>query len=106
MMNELDKNGQHDLFEQVEIPLSRVLADMEICGFEVDTKAIKEYGDVLSLQAQELQREIYELCGCEFNINSPKQLGEVLFNRLGLKGGKKTKTGYSTSAEVMEFLAK
>lgn len=106
MMNELDKNGQHDLFAQVEIPLSKVLADMEICGFEVDTDAIKKYGDILSLKAQELQKEIYELCGCEFNINSPKQLGEVLFNRLGLKGGKKTKTGYSTSAEVMESLAR
>ncbi len=96
--------GQLKLLNEIELPLARVLADMEQIGFAVDADAIAAYGDKLELKVNTLRDEIYELVGYEFNLNSPKQLGEALFERLGLPSGKKTKSGYSTSAEVLEGL--
>ncbi len=96
--------GQDSLLRDIELPLARVLADMEKVGFAVDAEAIAAYGDKLEIEVNTLRDEIYELVGCEFNLNSPKQLGEALFERLGLPSGKKTKSGYSTSAEVLEGL--
>ncbi len=95
---------QSDLLERMEIPLSRVLAEMELEGFGVDAQGIREYGETLEKEIQAMQEEIYQLVGYSFNIQSPKQLGEALFVKLGLPHGKKTKTGYSTNAEVLESL--
>lgn len=92
------------LCDDIEMPLLFVLHGMEREGMRVDTAGLKDYGDRLAVRISELESEIYSNAGCEFNINSPKQLGEILFDRLQLKGGKKTKTGYSTSAEVLEKL--
>lgn len=103
-MLEIDKNAQRDLLEKIEMPLARVLAHMESIGFYVDQKGIAQFGKELESQIQHLQTEIYRLVGYEFNINSPKQLGEALFVKLGLHTGKKTKSGYSTNAEVLEGL--
>ncbi|MBQ9980755.1 MAG: DNA polymerase I [Oscillospiraceae bacterium] len=100
----LENLGMHDLFYDVELPLCAVLADMERTGCLVDKKALAEYGENLSAGIEELQRKIYDHAGEQFNINSPKQLGEILFEKLGLPSGKKTKTGYSTNAEVLEKL--
>ena len=100
----IDENGQHELLENIEIPLALVLGEMEESGFLVDREAIKTYGEVLSEQVDALQKEIYEDVGYEFNINSPVQLGEALFVKLGLPHGKKTKKGYSTNADVLEGL--
>jgi len=102
--NLLREQGQWALYTEVELPLACVLAQMELHGFAVDAARIAAYGDELGERLDELTREIIELAGGEFNLNSPKQLGEVLFERLGLKPPKKTKTGYSTSAEVLEEL--
>lgn len=101
----IEKNGQHELYYDIELPLIKVLADMQIEGMLVDKGELERYGRVLKEHIDELEKTIYSLAGVEFNINSPKQLGEVLFDRLGLKGGKKTKTGYSTKADVLEKLA-
>ncbi len=92
------------LLYEIEMPLAAVLADTELCGFAVDGAGLAEYGKALTATAAELAERIYFLAGGEFNINSPKQLGEVLFERLSLPHGKKTKTGYSTNAEVLEKL--
>ena len=100
----IKENGQENLLFNIEQPLSRVLADMETIGFEVDKKGLENYGEELSLQLKETEAEIYKLAGCEFNINSPKQLGTVLFEKMGLPKGKKTKSGYSTSAQTLEKL--
>ncbi|WP_417076947.1 DNA polymerase I [Hominenteromicrobium sp.] len=100
----IDENGQHELLENIEIPLALVLGEMEESGFLVDREAIKTYGEALSEQVDALQKEIYEDVGYEFNINSPVQLGEALFVKLGLPHGKKTKKGYSTNADVLEGL--
>ena len=89
---------------EIEIPLADVLAKMENIGFEVDREGIKSYGEVLSAQLKSLETAIYESAGKEFNINSPKQLGIVLFEDLQLPCKKKTKSGYSTSADVLESL--
>ncbi len=94
-----------DLYDNVELPLAFVLAEMEIVGFYVDGDKLRSFGAELSDQLVALTSEIYELAGVEFNINSPKQLGEVLFEKLNLPAQKKTKTGYSTSADVLEKLA-
>ncbi|MBX6351942.1 MAG: DNA polymerase I [Thermoflavifilum sp.] len=94
-----------DLFTRVEMPLAFVLARMEILGFYVNADRLREIGHELEAQLEQLTREIYDLAGTEFNINSPKQLGEILFDKLGLPAQKKTKTGYSTSADVLEKLA-
>ena len=93
-----------DLYETAELPLCRVLAEMEIVGCRVDAKALAAFGDLLAARSAELERQIYDLAGEEFNINSPKQLGEILFGKLGLPHGKKTKTGWSTNADVLEKL--
>lgn len=104
LMNELNNNEQLDLFENVEIPLITVLAFMEYTGFYVDKEALKKYGVELEGRIAGLITNIYNLAGHEFNINSPKQLGQVLFDELKLPVIKKTKTGYSTNAEVLEKL--
>ncbi len=96
--------GQVSLLCNIEIPLARVLASMERIGFLVDTAAIRAFGVTLDGDIARLESEIHALAGDKFNINSPKQLGEILFERLGLPSGKKTKTGYSTNAEVLESL--
>ena len=93
------------LFSEVEMPLTRVLHDMEMEGIRADPKALQDYGDALVERIRELERSIHEKAGEEFNINSPKQLGEILFGKMKLPGGKKTKTGYSTAADVLEKLA-
>lgn len=104
LLSEIKANEQEDLLLDVEIPLANVLAKMENIGFDVDEQGIKDYGEMLSAQIQSLETSIYESAGCEFNINSPKQLGKVLFEELKLPCKKKTKSGYSTNAEVLESL--
>lgn len=101
---ELERQGMHDLYYTIELPLTRVLAGMETAGFRVDTGGLRAYGAELSARVAALQAEIYDLVGYEFNLNSPKQLGEALFVKLGLPAKKKTKSGYSTGAEVLEEL--
>ena len=96
--------GMDALYYSAELPLCRVLADMERVGFLVDRRALSEFGESLSDQISALQQSIWSLAGHEFNINSPKQLGEVLFDELMLPSGKKTKTGWSTNADVLEKL--
>ena len=100
----LRERGQWELFEMAELPLCRVLAEMERTGCRVDAKALSTFGELLSARAGALETKIYELADGPFNINSPKQLGEVLFGKLGLPHGKKTKTGWSTNADVLEKL--
>ncbi len=101
---ELEKNGQTALYQNIELPLCAVLAEMEQVGVRVDKKALEDFGAWLQGNIDRLQQTIYDLAGQEFNINSPKQLGEVLFDKLMLPVPKKTKTGYSTNAEVLEKL--
>lgn len=93
------------LLYNIEQPLAAVLSDIERRGFKIDPAGLLHFSDALGHAADELRAQIYALAGCEFNINSPKQLGEVLFERLKLPGGKKTKSGYSTAAEILEKLA-
>ena len=100
----LKEREQWELFETAELPLCRVLAEMELAGCRVDKGALASFGEMLSQRAAALEREIYDLAGESFNINSPKQLGEILFGKLGLPHGKKTKTGWSTNADVLEKL--
>ncbi len=102
---QINENGQDMLLHEIEIPLASVLAGMENEGFLVDRKGIEDFGEEMSERIDSLTKEIYEKAGCEFNINSPKQLGTVLFETLGLPCKKKTKSGYSTNAEVLEELA-
>ena len=102
---EIERNGQTALLQDIEIPLAYVLADMERAGFAADADALSEFEKRLSARVDEITSEIYSLAGEEFNINSPKQIGAVLFEKMKLPGGKKTKTGYSTNAEVLESLA-
>lgn len=92
------------LYREVELPLCRVLAEMETAGFPVDREALAEFGETLQRAVGTMEQEIYREAGETFNINSPKQLGTILFEKLGLPHGKKTKTGWSTSAEVLERL--
>ena len=94
-----------ELYENIEKPLVYALKEMENNGILVDREALIAYGDMLKEKISVVEKEVYELAGTQFNINSPKQLGEVLFGQMGLPGGKKTKTGYSTSADVLEKLA-
>ena len=99
----IEEREQHSLLFDIEMPLARVLADMEIAGFRVDIDGLNNYGDQLGQLEKESEERIYCYAGKEFNVNSPKQLGEVLFDDLMLPNpGKKTKTGYSTNAEVLE----
>ncbi|MBR2045425.1 MAG: DNA polymerase I [Agathobacter sp.] len=101
----LKEQGMDKLFYEVEMPLVFVLYDMEREGICMDAAALKEYGTKLEGSIVELEKKIHEAAGEDFNINSPKQLGVILFEKLGLPNGKKTKTGYSTSADVLEKLA-
>ncbi len=96
--------GGENLLYNIEMPLSRVLYSMEKTGFCVDVEGLDNYGEKLSSLENDLKERIYYHAGCEFNVNSPKQLGEVLFERMMLPAGKKTKSGYSTNAEVLEKL--
>jgi DNA polymerase I len=102
---ELAANEMLPLFHELEMPLSRILADMEKQGIAVNAEDLKELGREFEEQIEKLVHEIYEIAGTEFNLNSPKQLGEILFVKLELPVIKKTKTGYSTDAEVLEKLA-
>ena len=99
----LEERQVEALYFDVEHPLCRVLAEMELAGFQVDAGMLRSFGETLTAAIETLEQRIYSYAG-QFNINSPKQLGEVLFERLGLPSYKKTKTGYSTSAEVLEKL--
>ena len=101
----LEKEGMTSLYREIERPLSYVLYDMERIGVRIRPEALSEYSAQLGKQADALAARIYEACGEEFNIASPKQLGVILFEKLGMPGGKKTKTGYSTAAGVLEKLA-
>lgn len=101
----LGETGMEELFRKIEMPLVFTLADMEKEGIRVSGEALREYAEKLSVQIGALETSIYEKAGEEFNINSPKQLGVILFEKLQLPNGKKTKTGYSTAAEVLERLA-
>ncbi|CAN7658706.1 DNA polymerase I [Paenibacillus sp. LjRoot153] len=105
LRDELEKSEMHQLFYELELPLSGVLAEMEMRGIAVDAEGLKTLGVELGKQLDTIMSSIYKLAGVEFNINSPKQLGEILFEKLGLPASKKTKTGYSTDAEVLERLA-
>jgi DNA polymerase I len=105
MLKELKENEQYELFTELEMPLSFILADMEYQGVKVDLNRLNNMGAEISEQLSVIEKNIYELAGTEFNINSPKQLGSILFEKLNLPVIKKTKTGYSTSADVLEQLA-
>lgn len=100
----LTEFGMDKLYYGIELPLCRVLAEMEHTGFCIDKKALCDFGDMLSVKITGLEKMIFELAGEPFNINSPKQLGTILFDKLMLPAPKKTKTGYSTNIEVLEFL--
>ena len=102
---EISRKGLDYVFSEIELPLCKVLASMECSGIHVDRTNLMGFGKELKAKISALETEIYQLAGEEFNINSPKQLGVILFEKLGLPGGKKTKTGYSTNAEVLDKLA-
>lgn len=104
LMGALKKQKMDGLYEEIELPTIFALADMQKRGIRVEKEALKEYGDQLVDKIADLEQSIYAEAGEVFNINSPKQLGVVLFEHMGLKGGKKTKTGYSTSVDVLEKL--
>ena len=101
----LKQADMEKLFAEIEMPLTRVLHDMEMEGIRANPQALKDYGDALVERIGELEKSIHEKAGEAFNINSPKRLGEILFGKMKLPGGKKTKTGYSTAADVLEKLA-
>ncbi len=101
----ISERGQEKLYYEIELPLAYVLSDMETIGFKVDKAALSEFGEMLASTIDILTKNIYDLAGGEFNINSPKQLGEVLFEKLGLPVIRKTKTGYSTDADVLDKLS-
>ena len=104
LQKQLADSDQEQIYYKIELPLARVLAQMERSGFKVDIPGLREYGDELLEAQKNAESEIYTLAGGEFNIASPKQLGTVLFEKLGLPALKKTKSGYSTSADVLEKL--
>lgn len=100
----IEANSQHELYYDIELPLIEVLASMQLIGFTLDSDELRRFGEMLSEKLSLLESSIYSMAGEEFNINSPKQLGVILFERLQLPGGKRTKSGYSTRAEVLEKL--
>ncbi len=100
----LEELGMHELYYRIELPLCPVLAEMEQAGFLADRKALYDFGQELTVGIAEIQERIWELAGCQFNPNSPKQLGDILFERLGLPGGKRYARGWSTNADVLERL--
>jgi DNA polymerase-1 len=102
---ELKERGKTELYNSIELPLVKLLADMELRGIGLNSKMLEDFGLVLGADLEKIKGEIYELCGEEFNINSTKQLQEILFEKRGLKPTKKTKTGYSTNVQVLEILA-
>lgn len=103
---EVNENNQSTLLKNIELPLARVLASMEREGFSIDKEGLIAYGDKIGASLEESLKNVYDLAGCEFNLNSPKQLSDVLFSedKLNLPHGKKTKSGYSTNADVLESL--
>ena len=105
VLKRLDEEGMKSLYLDVEMPLTAVLASMENEGILTSRDELVRYSEMLGARVDELTQEIYEEAGEEFNINSPKQLGAILFEKMKLPGGKKTKTGYSTAADVLEKLA-
>ena len=106
IVEEINKNGAKYLFEEIEMPLCKVLADMEITGIKTDTKYLEEMGKEITDKIDSLSKEIYELAGCEFNISSPKQLADVLFVKMQLPYPKKVKDGsYSTSKDILDKIA-
>ena len=104
MNDKIEQFGMRKLYYEIELPLERVLAEMENAGCAVAPEELRTFGERLETRIRDLVDGIYQDAGAEFNINSPRQLGEVLFERIGLPAPKKTKTGYSTSAEVLERL--
>lgn len=104
LKEEIAQNNMEELFYQIEMPLVFTLYDMERRGIGIHPLELKAYGDKLAISIKELETKIYDLVGEEFNINSPKQLGVILFEKLRLPFGKKTKTGYSTSADILDKL--
>ena len=105
LIEALKAEEMYDLYETVEMPLVYTLYEMECAGIKAEAEELKKYGEALKVKISEIEQEIYAEAGEEFNINSPKQLGEVLFEHMMLPNGKKTKTGYSTAADVLEKLA-
>ncbi|MBR2099250.1 MAG: DNA polymerase I, partial [Firmicutes bacterium] len=101
----IEQAGLQKVYYDIELPLCKVLSEMEWNGIDVDGEALQDFGKELKVKIESLVKEIYELAGEEFNINSPMQLGNILFEKLGLPAGKKTKKGYSTNAEILEKLA-
>ncbi len=101
----LKEQGMLELLYEIEMPLTKVLYEMELSGIMVRPDELKAYGEALTGRIAELEQSVCEQAGVKFNINSPKQLGEVLFEKMGIPGGKKTKTGYSTAADILEKLA-
>jgi len=105
LSEKLSEGESLNIYRDIELPLAVVLADMEEAGFKIDKDGISSYGNKLQEEADSLAQRIYFQAGEQFNINSPKQLGEILFDKLNLPSGKKTKTGYSTNAEVLQKLS-
>ncbi len=105
MRKKLKAEGQEGVLDQIELPLVPVLADMELRGIKLDKDYLGEYSKELQSKIEQVQAHVYELAGQEFNIGSPKQLGAVLFEKMALPGGKKTKTGWATGADILEDLA-
>ncbi len=101
---ELINHGEEKILDEIELPLAKILASMELRGFKIDPDGIRNFGAELMSTIEETEQRIYDLCGEKFNVLSPKQLGVVLFEHLGLPAKKKTKSGYSTSADVLEDL--
>ncbi len=104
LRREIDEKNQHNLLTDIELPLAAVLARMENLGFLVDRQGIEQYGEYIGQMLTSMEQSIYDAVGYEFNINSPKQLSEALFEKLMLPAKKKTKSGYSTNADVLEEL--
>jgi DNA polymerase-1 len=104
LLKEVDRTGMKSLLTEIEQPLTEVLASMECYGVRVDVDGIKAFGDTINADLKAIEQQIYFMAGKEFNISSPKQLGVILFDEMGLPSGKKNKTGYSTNADVLEEL--
>ena len=104
LKDELEKTGMMNLYREVEIPTAYFLYQMERVGVKADIKVLEKLAEKLDRKIVELEGDIYDLAGEEFNINSPKQLGVILFEKIKLPFAKKTKTGYSTSADILEKL--
>ncbi len=102
---EMAKEGMENLFEKIEMPIASILAKMETYGITVDSKVLKEMGEEIKIKLELITKDIYNYAGCEFNINSPKQLGEILFDKLKLPYAKKNKVGYVTDADVLKKLS-